>query len=395
MQSVTPLLAAFDLSHPIFLLFAVALGACVGSFLNVVIYRVPLDLSVNKPKRSFCPVCKGQIPIWHNLPIISWLMLRGKCAMCGVPISPRYIMVEALTALLFGIVWVKFAPYGWPLAWMVWIFISLLITATFIDLEHFIIPDGITIGGMFVGLTWHAIIPLIPPSLSMQVMFSNPAKNALPNTNWLNGLCMAALGAAAGFLLIWIVVQLGRLAFGRKVYKFDEPQDWKLHQPDPDDDILLEVGDETIPGIEFFGPHSSQLIIEGSDFQINGIDFEGDQVIIYDEGAYVDGCTIALEDMQEISGKATKIRQPREAMGLGDVKFVGMIGAFLGWESTVFTLIAGAVVGAFVATMQKAIRRERWSQPIPFGPYLALGAFVYVFWGKEIVSWYMNWVYFG
>ncbi len=87
--------------------FAFILGANIGSFLNVCIYRMPLGLSVNEPKRSFCPSCKYQIPWSRNLPLISWLALRGKCANCGAPISFRYFGVELLTGLMFLAVWLK------------------------------------------------------------------------------------------------------------------------------------------------------------------------------------------------------------------------------------------------------------------------------------------------
>src|SRR5207245_3621988 len=95
--------------HPtykfLFVVFAFVLGAVVGSFLNVCIYRWPVDLSINEPRRSFCPSCKTPI-LWHqNLPLISWLLLRGRCANCGAKISFRYFAVELVTALLFLSIW--------------------------------------------------------------------------------------------------------------------------------------------------------------------------------------------------------------------------------------------------------------------------------------------------
>src|SRR5437879_11019686 len=125
----------------LFSIFAFVLGACVGSFLNVCIYRLPLNLSVNEPRRSFCPSCKRQIP-WHqNLPLVSWLALRGRCANCGTRIAFRYFAVELVTALLFLAIWERFP---WQVAIAYWIFVCLLIVGTFIDFEHFIIPCSVT-----------------------------------------------------------------------------------------------------------------------------------------------------------------------------------------------------------------------------------------------------------
>ena len=394
MHAVLSSLSVANLSHPIFLIFALALGACVGSFLNVVIYRLPRDMGVHKPARSFCPSCKAQIPGWQNLPIVSWLLLRGKCSKCGSPIAARYILVEALTAVLFGIVWVQFSPYGWPIAWMTWIFVALLISATFIDLEHFIIPDSITIGGMIAGLVLAALIPLIPPSVAMEVR-SMDGLHEVRNLIWWRGLCYSALGAASGFALIWTVVQLGKLAFGRRTHQFDEPQAWKIHQPDPEDEPRMEIGEETWLWSEMFSRESDKLIIEVSDLKLNGESKEAEKITFFWDRAELDGDTLSLEELKEIEGMSVKIVQPREAMGLGDVKFVAMIGAFLGWEATIFSLIAGAVIGSLVGTLQKAVGGERWSRPIPFGPYLAIGAFVYLFYGPQILAWYTGWLRVG
>src|ERR1700682_4314776 len=92
----------------LFAALAFVLGATVGSFLNVCIYRLPRDLSVNRPRRSFCPSCKKEIPWYQNLPLISWIVLRGRCANCGGKIAFRYFAVELVTALLFLAVWRSF-----------------------------------------------------------------------------------------------------------------------------------------------------------------------------------------------------------------------------------------------------------------------------------------------
>src|SRR5438874_12776992 len=142
----------------LFAAFAFIFGAAVGSFLNVCIYRLPRDLSVNEPRRSFCPSCQKPIP-WHqNIPLVSWLFLRGRCANCGSRIAFRYFAVELLTALLFLAIWQSFS---WPMAIAYWIFISFLIIGTFIDFEHFIIPDRVTIGGIIAGFVAGISVPVL------------------------------------------------------------------------------------------------------------------------------------------------------------------------------------------------------------------------------------------
>lgn len=142
-----------------------ALGLFFGSFFNVCIYRVPLGLSVNRPKRSFCFRCGTMISWFQNLPIISYLALRGKCGHCGAEYSPRYAIVELLTGLVFLAIFMTFNPLQaevfqfatfWYLA-----FASLLIVGTFTDIDHWIIPDGVSLGGAAAALVAAALIGLL------------------------------------------------------------------------------------------------------------------------------------------------------------------------------------------------------------------------------------------
>jgi len=141
-------------------------GAAIGSFLNVVIYRVPAGLSIVHPA-SRCPSCETPIRWYHNIPLISWVLLRGKCHDCGVSISPRYFLIELLTATLAAFIWWKVAgpvfadfpdPTEIPWIWVVlpftlrFIFVCLLIAIAFVDLDHFIVPHQFTIPGMVIGL---------------------------------------------------------------------------------------------------------------------------------------------------------------------------------------------------------------------------------------------------
>jgi len=128
---------------------AFLVGACIGSFLNVVIYRLPRGESIVSP-RSRCPGCGHAIPAWENIPIVSFVALRGKCAGCGEGISWRYPAVELLTASGFGAIFLLDGP-GIPLLRDL-LFFSLLIPITFIDIDHRIIPDELSLGGLAAGI---------------------------------------------------------------------------------------------------------------------------------------------------------------------------------------------------------------------------------------------------
>ena len=143
------------------------LGCMVGSFLNVCIYRMPLGLSVISPP-SHCPHCRYSIPWYLNIPLVTWLWLRGQCRNCRAPISPRYFLVELLTGVTFLVCWLVFGPKSAFLALVYAGFLAGLIAATFIDFEHFIIPDEITIGGAVVGFLCSFILPALhgEPSLT-------------------------------------------------------------------------------------------------------------------------------------------------------------------------------------------------------------------------------------
>jgi leader peptidase (prepilin peptidase)/N-methyltransferase len=137
------------LGDPYLPLVALAFGLLVGSFLNVVVHRLPLGQSVVRP-RSRCPACRRPIAAWENVPVLSYLVLRGRCRGCGVRISPRYPAVELFTGLLFAAIALRFGPTAMTLVWLG--FAAALVAAALIDFEHRIIPDEISLGGLLVGL---------------------------------------------------------------------------------------------------------------------------------------------------------------------------------------------------------------------------------------------------
>jgi leader peptidase (prepilin peptidase) / N-methyltransferase len=352
----------------LFSAFAFVLGATVGSFLNVCIYRLPRDLSVNQPRRSFCPNCNQPIPWYYNIPLISWLFLRARCANCGGKISFRYFGVELLTALLFLAVWKAFPM---PIAVAYWVFVSLVIVATFVDFEHFIIPDEITIGGTVAGIIGSVAVPALQVADTRMAAFIR-----------------SALAAALGYVALLFVLEAGKIAFGKKRIRLDGPTPftWKRH----DDDAEFAVGSERSLWSEHFARETDRLLLKCDDLNIDGQVHNKVLAQFHYNRVTVEGETLQLDEVNEISGTVTELQIPREAMGRGDLKFLACIGAFLGWRAVLFSIFAGSLVGSVVGLVTLLAGKRVWSSKLPFGPYLALGALSWMFFGPAFVEWYLG-----
>lgn len=266
----------------VFAVFFFGLGAIVGSFLNVCIYRIPEGLSVVSPG-SRCGFCGKPIPWYLNIPIFTWLFLRGKTACCGKPYAFRYAFVEFLTGLCFLWVWLTQEPWS---AVVGMLFASILIATSYIDLDHMIIPLRFSVGGMIIGV----------------------------------------------------------------IISFAYPQ---LHGVDTSYGIVSHV--------------------KGGILGVIGV-------------------LVASATIYWIRLLAEIVLQ-KEAMGEGDVMFMGCIGAFCGWQGGLFAIFGGSMIGTLllcpIMIFQK-LRGGKKEEPadaesealsmgmaIPFGPMLALGAWVY------------------
>lgn len=195
-------------------------GTVVGSFLNVCIYRIPWQKSVVWPG-SHCPRCLLPIAAHDNVPVLGWLVVRGECRRCGLPISARYPLIELMVGLLFlGAYVLDVASVGvgrWGdvdparLVAMTYhlILIALLVVATFIDFDLFIIPDAVTVPGMVLGVALGAVAPWARPEPAHAETF-------------LGGLGVGVLGLLAGGGLVWGVRILAGLAFGREAMGFGD-----------------------------------------------------------------------------------------------------------------------------------------------------------------------------
>ena len=269
---------------------AAVLGAIIGSFLNVVIHRVPLEESVVFPN-SRCPSCGAVIAFYDNIPVLSYVMLGARCRRCKEHISFRYPAVELLTAALFvAIAWHDGFSAALPFDL---VFVSALLALVFIDAEHMILPNVITYPGIAFALVVRVVIPYLSnsphfddlPSLSQGAFANMPLWSA----SLAGGLIGALIGGGSLWLMGWT---------------------W-----------------EKLRGIE--------------------------------------------------------------AMGLGDVKMMFMVGAYLGWRLTILTIFAGVLTGSIIGILLMAKQRQRNMQMLlPFGVFLGLGAVAALLFGAPVVEWY-------
>ena len=254
--------------------YAAILGLIVGSYLNVVIYRLPLGISTVLP-RSRCPACGAAIRAWDNVPVVSYLLLRGRCRACGAPISLRYPLIEGATGLLFLGCFLRFGVSWAAVAGA--LFCALMVALAMIDFDHMILPDVLTWPGIAVGI-------LVQPLIF----------RAWPGAGPWRAMAGGAVGAAVGA------------------------------------GILLAV-------------------------------WGGWYLLRHEEG-----------------------------MGLGDVKMLAAIGAFLGWQGVLVSLFLGALSGAVVGLGLMAWRGGDLKSKLPFGTFLALGGLIALFAGEPIVAAYVR-----
>lgn len=241
-------------------------GLCIGSFMNVCIYRVPVSKSIVHPG-SMCPKCGNVIRFYDNIPVLSYLWLKGRCRNCNESISIRYPLVEIISGLFSLCV---FLIFGLSLEGIIYyVFISTLLVITFIDIDHQIIPDTISIPGIPAGFI---------------------ASFVLPSLTYLDSLLGILAGGVSLFLVSWIY--------------------------------------------------------------------------------------------ELIKGKS--------GMGGGDIKLLAMIGAFIGWKGVLFTIFISSAVGTLTGIIIMLRTQKGLKLAVPFGPFLSIGAVIYIFFGPQLIYWYLN-----
>jgi len=339
-----------------------AFGCVVGSFLTVCIHRMPLGQSIISPP-SHCPQCGYSIPWYLNIPLLTWPSLRGRCANCRAPISARYFLVELLTGVAFAGSWMWAGRQSAPLALAYCLILAGFIVATFIDFEHFIIPDEITLGGIVAGLIVSFLVPAIHGVTT--------AKDAVQKSFW---------GAVVGGGVIYAILRLGKVLFGRQ--KLELAADTRL--------VFTETGlvlpDREIPYEDLFYRKSDVITLRAVRVELIDRCYGAVTVRLSPEHLEIGEETLNPEETAHMEVVTDSVVLPREAMGFGDVKFMAAIGAFLGWQATLFSLMFSSMIGALVGLTFIALRKQAWSARLPYGPYIALAATGWMFGGKRLVE---------
>jgi leader peptidase (prepilin peptidase)/N-methyltransferase len=363
----------------IWFVFVFAFGCCVGSFLNVVIYRLPRDKSLVKPG-SACPACGRHIRFYDNIPLLSWLFLAAKCRYCKSPISPRYFIIELLTSLVFtGLFFLYFytdfregiPPFlgGGGIVYLLHIImLGAFITASAIDMELWIIPLAICWFVTAVGLIGSSVGAFIIDPVLIS------GYNLLPNAS-------AGTGALAAGAVVGLAISLFALATGliKRSYESDDsdsegskPEKQNNELAEPHFNHRLEAFREVVfllpiiicAVIVFF------LVRKIPTIRTWWMEFSQRPVITGVLGSvwgYFVGCGIVW--ITRILGT---LGFGKEAMGLGDVHLMGAAGAIIGSEQVAVAFFIAPFYGLAWAVFQMFFKKIR---QIPYGPFLSLGIF--------------------
>jgi len=349
-----------------------AFGCIVGSFLNVCIHRMPRGESIVSPP-SHCPYCNYSIPWYLNIPLLTWIYLRGKCANCKAPISVRYLLVELLTGILFAACWLKYGQTSALLALILCIFIAGLIASTFIDFEHFIIPDEITIGGIVVGFILSFLVPL------MHFRIDNIKGNwqILRLDTSSDSMIQSLKGILIGGGLLYGILRLGKLFFGRQRIALEPGTNVIFTETGikwPGNEI--DYGDVLYRGSDTIKLHARKLEMIDRCYSDVEMSLRQDQLRVGED-------LFNPDQILHLEAVTDEIILPREAMGLGDVKFMAAIGAFLGWPAVLFSLAFSSFIGSIVGVTLVLLKKKEWSNRLPYGPYISMAVVVWLFLGMD------------
>jgi len=366
--------------------FAALLGAVVGSFANVVIYRLPRGESVVHPG-SRCPSCDRRLGVVDLVPVLSYLALGGRCRTCKARISPRYPLVEAAMALLFAAIALRWPALDVGAAMLPLMAVAaLLVMAAIIDIEHYVLPDVLTLPAVVVGVLGAYLTGLAPdlPRPSAALVGAMAGAGVLVLINRIGALVLrrfadtkerlwpvsldqvniAAVAGAFGGVTIGLLVGLASVVttlIARRQLRLPEPLAYGLWLVG----LVFSTTTLTVP---------TSTAVAGS-------------VLAAGAWALIGAAYWWIADLVRGEEEPDEADDEPVAMGFGDVKLAAAIGAILGWEKLLVAIFFAVTLGAIGGV---AARLAGGSRLVPFGPYLVAGGLIALFVGDAVIAWYFG-----
>ncbi|MCK5801932.1 MAG: prepilin peptidase [Lentisphaeria bacterium] len=395
---------AVELLLPFYTIAVFLFGTVVGSFLNVVVWRLPRGESLSHPP-SHCPKCGHAIRAWENIPILGWIFLRGRCSQCSQPISMRYPIVEAANGMLFLLMWYAIMHRGLPASSVFGycVFAAALFAIAQIDWEHYLIPDKITFPCMAIAGALALAFPETHISTAM-------LKGTEPQPLLLGGLLDlldtvwptvrdhwrvvagldALLGITFGYAVLWLIMESAGRLWGRSRCILATSAKGVFTAKG------LKIGNEfTEIWEDVFIRRGDRLVVHAKDIEIIRDKNQGktvfpEAVVSFDpNGVRVQNNRWDWAELKTVHAEVAEWVAPREVMGQGDLKLLAMVGAFLGADATIYIMLLAAFFGCFIGIGIMLTRApENRHAPIPFGPFVALAAILWIVYGQALFTWY-------
>ena len=365
-------------------LIALPFGLVIGSFLNVVIYRVPRGESVAFPA-SHCGSCGAPVKPYDNIPVLSYLILRGKCRACKAPFSWRYPLVELFVGLLFFAL-----AYRHGLTWMTvaeMILVTIIVSLIFIDAEHLLLPDVITYPALLFAVIAITTITYLNFANGIQVF---PIQAWLPDVFVTTSIpqWVGWIGIACAVPALWFVDKLENILFG-KYHEFVEEEEteeektfnlcWEQKTKRMiRSTMIVGVMAQIIWWIAYAKIPQAVPADSSASFYVS---FSLLQSLI---GALVGGGALW------VFRAAFFYLRGIEGMGLGDIKLMAFVGAFLGWQLVLLVFLFGTLLGTVIGGVAAIVNRQGMKFRFPFGLPLGISTILVLFYGQTILHWYLG-----
>jgi leader peptidase (prepilin peptidase)/N-methyltransferase len=376
---------AADLPPAFYAIAALVFGLLLGSFLNVVIYRVPRGESIVYPG-SHCGACGAAVKPYDNIPLLSYALLGGRCRACKARISLVYPAVELLTGLLFLAVTLKSGPTWTALAEMA--FVAVLVSLIFIDARHQLLPNVITYPALILAVTARILLAWLESGGLFRVYsFPPDVLWTMPYLHLLRAAFIGGLLIACAVPIFWLIDRMDEVLFG-KYLDWTEPDSAQVTPEEAEvEDKTQRRHDRIVYGTMLLG-----LLLAAGWIALGLLTPSSPDTIYYriaypdllysGLGALVGGGIIWLLRALYFYTRGV------EGMGLGDVKMMAVIGAFLGWQSAILVLILGSLLGSIVGIALARRSQQGLKTALPFGIFLGIGALVALFAGAPLINWY-------